>query len=381
MKLKQLAVALALPFVMNFFAGNAMAETRHNGIRQLTPYLYMMTYTDYDYNDYLAVRGQNRAKEPFGCSAVHNGQFVGRNFDYLFNETPEYLVHVPRAENRLASIGIGYLFTEKPFQRLDNRAFVALPWSMLDGINEKGVSVCVNFCPAKDLVFHIAEGGTQLNKEDLDLSTVVRYVLDNATSARNALELLEKKNIVNDLGENSMLKDTGFGMHFMIADRKSHYIVEFIGNHMYYTKDDAVMTNFYNTMLPKYTPHAMGVERYDVLKSHYKWGKASMDGMTRLMKLALFTEAYNNCAFPLRFSDVGTGYDDELEVDVTNEMIAADPKLQAHIVSYMESVRVERNQPNVWHTVSTSVYDLDNLIMRLYTQDDYNNYFEFTLAR
>ena len=42
------------------------------------------------------------------CSAVHNGNFVGRNLDYFVNDMPMFVVHVAaNSTGRLASIGIG----------------------------------------------------------------------------------------------------------------------------------------------------------------------------------------------------------------------------------------------------------------------------------
>lgn len=379
MKLKRLMMATLIPLLLSVFTSDSLANTKHSVINQLGEYLYLITYQDYDYDDYLSVRNENKQLVDFGCSAVHNGQFFGRNFDAKFDEVPQYIIYVPSTQDRYASIGMAYSFSKKTFAEMDENAYTSLPWSMVDGVNEKGVAVCVSTCPTKDLEFYIARLGTAFGKPELDLSTVTRFLLDNAQSAKHAVELLQGRNILDNIEKPKSSKVLPSGFHFMIADEKEQYIVEFISNQMCITKDDPVMTNFFNTLLPQYTAHSKGIERYNVMKEHYKWGAKGLDGMSRLMKAVMFTRAYDVSNYPVRYTDVGLGYDKDLDVDVTNGIINNDFKMKNHIMDRIATTRVRRNEPGVWQTASTSVYDLKNLIFRLYSQEDYSRCFEFAL--
>ena len=57
----------------------------YSDIKKIAPYLYEITYSDYreDLNN-----ETHSDMEVFGCSSVKNGNFYGRNFDYIFNDTP-----------------------------------------------------------------------------------------------------------------------------------------------------------------------------------------------------------------------------------------------------------------------------------------------------
>lgn len=381
MKFKQLVMAVVLPLMLSFVSVAGFAETRCSEINKLADYLYFVTFHDYDYADYLSVRRAFMKNPNFGCTVVHNGDFVGRNFDSSFDEVSQYVVYVPAGEKRYSSIGMAYPIARTPADKMNDITYIALPWFMVDGINENGVSVSVNTCPSQDLEFYIAKGGTNFGKPDVDISTVVRFLLDRATSAEQAVELLRKVNIINDLEYRGNYAGTGIGFHFMIADRDEQYIVEFIANQLSVTKTDPIMTNFFNTLLPRYTDHSTGVERYDYLKTKYINSGKGMDEMLALMRLAVYSDGYNVCTHPVRYTDMGIGYDPALETDVTYNMIKKDDKVRSHIKDVMSKTRAARNVPGIMHTNSTSIYDLRNLTMRLYVQENYDKSFEFMLSK
>lgn len=43
-----------------------------------------------------------------------------------------------------------------------------LPWTMLDGVNEKGVGAGINVCPVEDLKFYMPDEGTNPGKEEVE---------------------------------------------------------------------------------------------------------------------------------------------------------------------------------------------------------------------
>lgn len=354
------------------------AETIHGTVSKITDYLYKVTYGDYDYADFLEVHPKAENLN-FACSGVHNGQFFGRNFDFYYNDTAQFVLDVPAKKGRFASIGVAYSFSSKNFESMTEADYQILPWAMLDGINENGVAVSCNVCPANDLNEFIAKDGTNPKKEKMCLSTIVRYILDNAKSATHAVKLLQKKNIVNDMvaffpNNTTMLN---FGYHFMITDLKKNYIVEFVNNKMQVTDKEPVMTNFFNT-LPDYTPHASGIERYNLLKANYDLGGESMDSMGKLMKMVQFSQCYDPKTQPIWFSDL-VGYYKDLKMDVTNDIINHNEKVKNCAIEHMKNTKFVRNGENIWQTQSTSIYDLKNLKLRLFVQENYDKYYEYEL--
>ncbi len=379
MKKTILAAAVLLSLSMG---SQVLAETRHNEITKVADYLYEITYTDYDYADYLKEIHKIAAKPAFGCSSVHNGQFFGRNFDFFFDENPEFVIHVPKAKNRFASVGVAINLIAKNIEDYTKmpHAYTILPWETLDGINENGVAANINVCPAEDLELYIAKEGTDPKKPTLYLSNMVRYVLDNAKTAKHGVELLKKKNIIQDFA--ILCPDSqemqNYGLHIMIADAKEQYIVEWRDNKMYYTNNEPIMTNFFNT-LPAYTPHAQGTERYDILKKNYYSAGASMEAMANLMRKVQFYQAYDKNTENFWYSDQ-LGYWDALGTDFTHEVLSDNPNLRKKLRSHvLETMPFRRNTPDVWQTVSTSVYDLKNLKLRLFIQENYDKYYEYSL--
>ena len=74
---------------------------------KVADYLYEITctrYCDTLPNDLAMKMGAD-----FGCSAVRNGNFYGRNLDYFITEVPEFVIHTPAAEGRHATMGVGRL--------------------------------------------------------------------------------------------------------------------------------------------------------------------------------------------------------------------------------------------------------------------------------
>ena len=80
----------------------------YHDIKKANDYLYEITYDDYEYDKNLETV---IPVEKFGCSSVKNGNFYGRNFDFIYNDIPEFVVKVNKKEERHASIGLTYLST------------------------------------------------------------------------------------------------------------------------------------------------------------------------------------------------------------------------------------------------------------------------------
>ncbi len=339
---------------------------------KIAPYLYEMSFTDYRADP----EGEARqAVEAFGCSSVRNGNYYGRNFDYIFNDVPEFVVRVAAKEGRHASIGVATHFG----LREDNmskgeytKQLEILPTFTLDGINDAGVIASINVVPGADDMGELT--GTNPDGEPIDAAEIPRYVLDNAGSADEAIELLKKRNI-------SGTAVSGLYLHVMIADPEKTYIVEFIDNKMVAEEkfdDEQIMTNFYNN-LPELTEHSSGVERYAILKANYAEGN-SLSGMRELMQRVKYSNTYMYSTSPAWLSE-------SMPQSVINN---PGSELYAQYMSAIEAINRDywnmkandiRNPANnyFWHTTHNAVYDIANKQLRLTVQEDYGKYYDFYL--
>ncbi len=388
----------------NGFADGTLSYSDYN---KLHDYLIEVTLNDYNYNQYL----QNRGERVFGaCSVVYNENYFGRNFDFPFDDTVQAMVRVPAAEGRFASIGIGDIYSQR--DNLSVRLNV-LSYVMNDGINENGVAVCWNVYDQINAKAHggfIPDAGTNPGKPELSLVAVVRYVLDNAKSAEQIVNVLKNDvNIVcNDVNDS---KDN-YGMHFMIADKNKHYIVEFVNNQVV-VSEDTVMTNFFNTLHDKAIAeeksdvngietfvkdgedtsyrqeYPMGVERYKILKQYYDEGKISMQKMAELMQRVKYSQVYDpNISKEKYFysEDVmppigGTG-------GKSIQAICGDRDAHYNTMkAYYEAMWAGKtwedlrgSEYGLWQTMNTSVYDLNKLKLLLYIQEEYDRAYNFSLT-
>ena len=341
--------------------------------KYIAPYLYEISYKDYIYD---TEEVTHEAMEAFGCSSVRNGNFYGRNFDYIFNDTPEFVVHVAATEDRHASIGVAthYGLRESSMQKNEyDKQLELIPNLTMDGINDAGVIASINVVPGKEDVGDFT--GTNPEGEPLPAAFMVRYVLDNADSADKAVELLKARNIsgtaVNDMY-----------LHIMIADPDKTYVGEFINNEFVVeekTGDEQIMTNFYNN-LPELTEHAAGVERYNILKANYNEG-TSMVGMRNLLARVKYSNAYNYSTEPWYSEIIPQSMIGELDTNPEFAKYAIET-FNNVCKDYWNYISNDIRQPantTFWHTTHNSIYDIEKKQLRLTVQENYSDYFDFYL--
>ena len=338
----------------------------------ITPYLHKVHYTDYTYDS----TGKTYAEFVYpACSVVRNGNFIGRNFDYFYNDVPEFIVYVDGTESRLASIGVARPQNIREADvlagKVSDEDMMLIPNLMTDGINEKGVFICFNIVNNEGKILT----GSNPGKEDLNVWLAVREVLNKATSADNAVDILQNRNISGDLGgiEN---------FHFMIADAEKTYVVEFINGRLVADEkkgDKQIMTNFYCN-LPELSEHSVGIERYQILRTNYAEG-TTFKGMQHLLWRARFSETYNLKADPLRYSDTGM-YSLSAVKNGKLKEIKKFLKEQAKEFKYIidNDIRNKSLEECFWITTSNSTYDIQNRKFNIFVQEDYDHEFSFSLA-
>ena len=247
--------------------------------------------------------------------------------------------------------------------KLSDDAKRLLPFMITDGINEKGVTCNMNYVP-----YDVKNDSTNPGAEELPFMMVNRYILDNAGSAAEAVELLKGKNLVE--------KPKNLALHWMIADPKESYVVEIIDNELRVVKNPKIMTNYYLS-IKDYTPHACGIERMDIIKKGYD-NATSAESMRRLMQSVHYTQAYKKSTNPFWYSehylyDEATGKDYSISTPME--------ELQPYVDKIVEDFsRCTRDNPDgFWETVYTSVYDMSRQTVRISLHEDYGKYWDFKL--
>ena len=340
------------------------------------------------------------------CTSCRTGNFIGRNFDWAYDDVEECVMRVPAADGRFASIGIASRFFPEPWQSIFG-VEEFLPELTMDGINEKGVAINVNVVPAGD---NGATTGTNPGGERLCAGFAVRHVLDAATNAAHAVEILESKDIYSI---------PFLEFHWMVSDSAESYIVECVSNKLVVLRAHAAqpkMANFYVSHSPSlceydvltnsnltagfHTPHAMGIERYARVSN----------GLDRVDSVdAMFTNM-TNVWYKLKYlpgnegrywSDLNgapvpggaegqrfTAFDDTYELCVARSN--AFKSLQANYVAvtnyearnHSRTINPEIDPTltnQVVHTVHTSLYDLEKRTLRVCVQEDCQSQFDYAL--
>ena len=226
----------------------------------------------------------------FACPDKSSGDYLmGRNFDFNHRDKetnervmiPVIAVHTaPKGGKKSVSFVDGQFVDYKQGFYNDGETdlsmLMALPYLLLDGINEDGFAISVlklDGLPTRQV---------DSTKKTTFTTVAMRMLLDRAGSVNEALEMLDKYNMCMD-------KDTA-SYHFFMADAKGDYaIVE-------YTNPDTLLnpcvkevlrgvdtlryvTNFYVSPTMKETPHGSkysshGKRRYNDLKeglTRYKY--------------------------------------------------------------------------------------------------------------
>lgn len=178
-----------------------------------------------------------------GCTSItadkagsDNEKIFGRNFDYP-NGTAMVIHTKPTSGYESISTSYPYYLADEvnwtPSQEKPKEAIgFGLIFVPMDGMNEKGFYISILEAGGKhDRVNQDEEG-----KHHVQTTVAVRYLLDNAKSVEEALELLESLNMHDAL-------KTAY--HFALADNTGKsVVVEYINNEMK-VQDAKVVTNHY----------------------------------------------------------------------------------------------------------------------------------------
>ena len=240
----------------------------------------------------------------FACPDKTSGDYLmGRNFDFNHKDQnsnripiPVIAVHTaPAGGKKSVSFVDGQFVDYKSGFYTDGESdlsmLMALPYLLLDGINENGFAVSVLKLDGKPTQQQ------ETGKKKIFTTVAMRMLLDKAGTVQEALTLLDKYNMCTD--------NVPASYHFFMADAKGDYaIVEYTNPNLdenpnkmeILTGNDTLrcVTNFYVAPSMGETAHGMkysshGMERYKILRQGLQeknYLLTSDEGMNLLKKVA-----------------------------------------------------------------------------------------------
>lgn len=336
---------------------------------KIADYLFDITINDYCSEPPHAL--MDEALSDFGCSAVRNGNFYGRNLDFFINEASEFVVRTPAKKGRHAVIGVARCMHKTDAEveaGLSAEDMHILPWGLFDGINDTGLFCNMNVTPFSDS--GIPHTNPNPGMPDINCIFLVRALLDNCASVDEAIEYVNSHNVIG-------ITAGGFDLHFMIGDPDKTVVLEYVDNKAVFVESN-IMTNFLVSKLPEYTPHADGIERYNILKTHYAEGGESMEGMWNLLKRVRFSQAYDPDTKPFWKSEY---HAEPYNINTPLETTLADKGVQKNIADfkhYKETGEYTREM-GLWFTTHNSTYDIAHKTLWVTIREDYDKRYAFTL--
>lgn len=378
----------------NRFKYYSVGSQAVNRARRIADYLYEYSV---DHLDYAFADDYFRNRSPYApagaCSSVRSGNYYGRNFDWYYNEDVEFVVRTEAKDGRHATMGVAAsvpgLTREEVEQGANQDAYKILPFYLLDGVNDAGVFCNMNVVTADYGPTTVVPAQDDDNPDVICTLMLVRYILDNFSSALDALNYIQDH--VTLYNPQSLI-DKNFDLHFMVGDATSTYVLEIIDGEVEFEEHD-IMTNFYLHGVefsggefvytiadnPTHSPYddchitlyGSGLERYNYIANDLDIADTKA-GMRQVMNGVLYSQAYlsaPNVANPIWHSEfVGDN------LTVRSEASA----FTAREVKYAEYFsKRDRKNPLTWHTAHSCVYDLVSKRLFLVSQEDTAHEYEF----
>lgn len=359
-------------------------------------YLYEIWYDSLNYSEgYHYFKSVDEHIKPFGCSAIRSGNWYGRNFDWLYNNRAEFVIHVAPKFGKHGSIGVAgidALTEEMVSSDVYSDYYKVLPFFTTDGVNDAGLFCNMNVVPT--------DYGTNRTRPSRDIRYEVngimlpRFILDNFSDAYDAVTYISK--YVSIFFPHS-LHDQNYELHYMIGDSMGTYALEVAYNDVKIIDISILsyITNFHicdphftvNSDGTVYTPasqgvaydpvktnhisiHGSGLERFNILALGLR-GANTKNTMRTLMNNLMYTKAYSNTTSPAWHT----------------EFVGGDLHCNSYPTDFITPMRKartaflnrDRNDPKTWQTVHSSVYDLENKTLYLVTQEDTGNEKAFSI--
>lgn len=322
--------------------------------------LYSIMYKDWDYS-YGVVYADEIASMRTGGSILCNGNIIGHNYDGGYDKRADFVVTTTASKGRHASIGMAnvgeFLKSTDIDAGTENEDieswYKVMPLMLTDGINDAGLACVINSYPND----YGRTTGTNPDGVYIPEFCLVRYVLDNAATVDEAIDVLGDANIYMPSGDEIKSE-----FYILISDANRAVRVEFINNTVSVTEleidEKITATNFslrdYDGTDETLQPHANGVERYNALIAGLESVETEADVMN-LLKSVKCTNKYDMEAEPFWYSDYRKDWSEHGWGDITKDSPVSD---YTNPIQYSVGQFSQRTRDGATdHTIHTAVYN------------------------
>lgn len=348
---------------------------------KVADYIYKGLYGELDYDNAYEYFKSHGDFPTSACSTVRKDNYIGRNLDWFYSNQAEFII---KTQHTIGFAGGISEFTKTFVESgAESELYKILPFQMMDGINDSGVFACYNVVPTdygKNVVEPTGEQQVEINAIML-----VRYILDNFTSATDAVNFIQQHAKVYF---STALHDMNYELHLMVADTTKTYDVEFIdgATEVIDISNTPWITNFhrydvtFNSDMTVTTPedgdavevnnislHGSGLERWNLIVNAY-----DTDELKTIMTDLYSTRMYSsspNVASPAWYSEFT--HDDLTLSSPLSDFVSYAALADAEYVSR------DRNDPKTWQTTHSVIYNMSDLSLSFRVQEESDEYFEY----
>lgn len=369
----------------------------YEGIKEVgntdNTFLFDVSYTNLDYSSAEKYFDNNSNPQAFACSAIVKENVLGRNYDWLYNNSAEFRVVTSALNGRYATTGMAILQgLDKDFVKSgkSSELYKYLPFSLTDGQNEKGLQCAILVVPYDKNATTGTQVITQRQDEIIKLNALmfIRYILDNYANIQEVQEATQK---YLSIYVPQSLRNIGYECHFILKDNESVWALEFINNQCAWINitEKPILTNFYlngvnfnlDGTIPVIgdetisesglTEHAQGLERYNILLSGLNSNMTVKEILESVKYTQLYTKEFGNDSWLSEYcgtNGLNIGQDRQEFYDT-------------YIKGQSSYKSRTRENPITDHTLHTSIYNEGKL--NIYSQEKYseNDLYEFSIAK
>lgn len=347
-------------------------------------------------NDYLYKLEYDTVKEDYNttdeemitpgfCSAVAKGNYVGRNFDWTYDDSSEFFIHINPTDTTNEVYGMTGAVKDLNAKFIDSDEhadiYKQLPMRLQDGINQHGLTASVLVIPHDTSRKHYIPNN--YITKTVNAINLVSFILFNFKYASQAVASI--KDHVEVILPDALIK-MEYSLHYMIKDSTSCYCLELykdgiqvidISDKPYFTNFPLYGVNFYedgSVATPEYgnpikvnniDPYGSGLERYNYINSSYQ-DMNDISDMQYLLDGLNFTNAYptkvNFFTFPEPWYSEFVGGSATLD----NFELLEDYRERAGV---LYSNRNRNDGGVTWQTVHSVIYNTNARAMYLSTQE------------
>lgn len=374
-------------------------ENAYKSLNKISDYMYAVEYDDIDYDYAREYLDEIRMG---GCTSIRTPRYMGRNLDWLYDNTVEFIVKTPARGNKHAVIGMTATYKDMTKDVVErggyNPRWKFVPFTLVDGMNDTGLTVSVNVRPMED--DDVPTTGTNPSVTDpehqMNASMIPRWILDNYSEDDYYQAFYELINHYN-IYVSEKFHEMKYEPQYLIGT----YYVYFENNELkfeeIYIEDCNVMTNFglnnvtftddpemriydvhEHTRDSEHAPSSLGITSHGSGLERFNLACRLLHEYKHIMNEYEMRFILTSLRYSLSYrkdSRLGDTADPEWLTEAVGINGLTVDSLAPEFEETEELMRVlyenrDRDNPQVWHTTHMSVYDTSNLTAYFVSQEN-----------